>query len=221
MLAEILYMTWCACRVYLIKAWRTFTLILQLAWPIFAHWSSIVIWTAKCKCSISSVPMSLNPHPLEIEKTTGIKLFSYPPSLLHAWVSVISGPCCYLAFHALIPKSHPLTHKVLMIILIWICHFRVSKMLSLKICEFQILMFLIHTGFDFELLFSQLVWFWRAKVSDVVIALALSVKHKTPFDLVLSSIYSLLMFFPRWYSSLPMMMLIPPWCFSADDVDDR
>ena len=81
--------------------------------------------------------------------------------------------------------------------------------------------FLIHRGFGFELLFIQLVWSWRAKVSDVVIALALPVKHQTPFELGLSSIYPLLMFFPRWYSSLPMMMLIPPWCFSADDVDDR
>ena len=82
--------------------------------------------------------------------------------------------------------------------------------------------FLIHRGFGFELFFIQLVWSWRAKVSDVVTALALPVKHQTPFELGLSSIYPLLMFFPRWYSSLPMMMLIPPrFLISADDVDDR
>ena len=69
--------------------------------------------------------------------------------------------------------------------------------------------FLIHRGFGFELLFIQLVWSWRAKVSDVVTALALPVKHQTPFELGLSSIYSIVC-----------------WCFSwlifissNDDVD--
>ena len=103
-----------------------------------------------------------------------------------------------------------------MIILIWLCYFRVSKGLSLKICQCQNIMFLIQTGFAFELLFRQLVWSWRAKVSDVVIGLALPVKRQTLLDLVLSSIYPLLMFFPGWYSSPPIWL-----CWFLLDVSPR
>ena len=74
--------------------------------------------------------------------------------------------------------------------------------------------FLIHRGFGFELLFIQLVWSWRAKVSDVVIGLALPVKRQTPFELVLSSIYSIVC----WCFFLVDIHLLWWWCWFLLDV---